>query len=233
MRAHDALERFALKAKLKFKDPSLLARAFVHSSYLNEDPAAGESNERLEFLGDAVLDLVLAEEVYRLAPGMDEGELTRRRNYVASRRFLADAARRLDMGGCLMMSRGDAKMGGRDREAALAGAFEAVIGAVFLDRGYRSAASAAMRLLGKELEQVARDGVPKDPKTRLQEYCFAHHLGLPLYRVVEETGPTHARAYQVAVDVAGETLGQGGGARLADAQQAAAKEALSRLEAEK
>lgn len=229
MSRQDELGAFAGRAGLRFRDGSLLARAFMHSSYLNENSAAGESNERLEFLGDAVVNLVLAQELFARVPGVAEGELSRRRWELASRRSLAQAARRLDMGRYLLMGRGEASTGGRERESTLGSAFEAVVGAVLLDSGYEAARAFVQLALAEDLERVASQGVVRDHKTELQELALSRGLGLPEYRTVGTSGPDHARSFEVEVSVGGNVVGRGTGTRTRDAEQAAAEEAIRQL----
>lgn len=214
---------------LAFRDPVLLQRAFVHSSYVNEDPGAGPSNERLEFLGDAVLDLVVAQELCLRCPDLAEGELTRRRADLVNHRSLARVALKLDLGRYLRMGKGEEARGGRNRESNLESVMEALAGAVFLDGGYEAAHAFVLRALGTNLERVAERGIPQDPKVELQELAQALARGLPDYRVVQTEGPEHARTFTVEVSVNGVVLGGGVGSRTLDAERAAAEEALGKL----
>lgn len=223
------LGALAERLGLSFRDPNLLRRAFVHPSYLNEAPGAGESNQRLEFLGDAVLDLVVAQELYLRCPGLPEGELTKRRANVVNRRSLALAALKLDLGRYLVMGKGEEERGGRTRESNLESVLEALVGAVFLDSGYEGARSLTLHILGTSLAAVAAHDVSQDPKVELQELAQARGLGLPTYRVVRIEGPEHARVFTVEVIVGGKALGVGIGGRTQDAERAAAEEALGQL----
>ncbi len=216
-----------------FKDEGLLRKALHHSSYLHEHPEEeGESNERLEFLGDAVLGFLVTEDLYRRSPGLAEGEMTVLRSALVSGQCLAQVARSLGLGAYLVMGAGEERSGGRDRDSNLAGALEAVLGALFLDQGYRRCRQVVRRLLGRELRRLAREGVPPDPKSRLQHALQARREPLPRYHTVEMEGPEHARRFTVAVESAGRVLGTGTGPRKALAEQEAAREALQRLEQE-
>lgn len=214
---------------VRFRDPALLERALVHRSYLNENPEAGlESNERLEFLGDAVLGFVVARWLYRRYPALAEGPLTEMRAALVRRETLADAGQRLGLGQALLLGRGEELAGGRTRAANLARAYEAVIGAVAEDGGLAKSERAILRSLGQELSEVgAREVI--DPKSRLQHLTQARWHRPPRYRVVVAEGPDHARRFVVEVEVDGDVLGSGEGASKQDAERASAIAALSRL----
>ena len=224
------VRELAEKLKLEVSDPALLEQALTHSSYLNENPDFPlESNERLEFLGDAVIALVVALELYRRCPGASEGDLTRSRAYLVSGASLARTGRRLGLARWLRMGRGEEATGGCERESNLAAAFEAIVGAVFLDGGYDMARKLLLRVFRSRMDRVVRHGIPEDAKARLQEEAQSKGLGLPRYEVVDASGPEHARVFTVCVKVGGETLGRGQGKRKADAERAAARKALERL----
>ncbi|MFQ5860574.1 MAG: ribonuclease III [Dehalococcoidia bacterium] len=214
-----------------FKERRLLEQALVHPSYLNENPGFSlGDNQRLEFLGDAFLGLVVAAELYQRHPGLAEGELTRLRSSIVRGESLARLARRLDLGQYLRMGRGEERTGGRTRPSNLTAALEAVLGALFLDQGYRAGRAAVVRLLKRELRRALATGIPKDVKSQLQERAQARGKPSPRYRVVQAQGPDHARRFTVEVVVAGgEVLGTGRGRSKAEAEQAAALKALKRL----
>ena len=202
----------------------------VHHSFLNENPEAGsESNERLEFLGDAILGFVVADRLFRTDRKAPEGELTIKRSQVVRGASLARAARRLGLGDSLLMGRGEAASGGGQRGSNLADALEAVIGAVFLDRGYRAAYQFVERTLAVELAAASIPNVPKDPKNTLQELLQADGVALPRYRVATAGGPDLAREFTVEVLVAGEVAASGSGRRKLDAERDAARTAIQRL----
>lgn len=225
----------ALEAKLpyRFKDRELLRQALVHTSFLNENPGIGVgSNERLEFLGDAALGLVVALQLYRDYPDVDEGRLTELRAHIVRRDTLARAAARLDLGEHLQLGRGEDAAGGRRRPTNLARAYEAVVGAVFLDGGFRSARAFIRKSLKEEFTALQKKGMPYDPKSRLQELIQSRWQTTPAYRLVKTEGPDHARRFTVQVVVSGRSLGTGEGRSKQMAEKEAAKQALDAMEAQ-
>jgi ribonuclease-3 len=221
----------ALGARLgiTFDDPGLLERALVHGSWLHEHPdAASGHNERLEFLGDSVISLVVSEALHARHPADDEGVLSARRASIVSAKGLARLARRIDLGDAILLGEGEAQRGGRARGALLASAFEALAGAVFLDRGWDQAREWLRALAAPELEADAPEGTLKSPKSRLQE--LTQRSGeRPSYSVVQSSGPDHAREFVVEVAVAGEVIGTGTGSSLRAAETAAAEAGLDAL----
>ena len=223
----DRLER---DLGVSFRDRSLLELAFVHSSYLNENPEAlPESNERLEFLGDALLGLAVAQDVYQRVPGGSEGDLTSLRSALVRGETLARVADSLQLGEYLIMGKGEEASGGRDRESNLAATFEALVGALFLDQGYGPARDFASRILSAEITTVASSGVSKNAKSLLQELVQERGEGPPSYRIVDVTGEDHDREFTAEVLVSGTVMGRGVGRRKALAEQEAAKSALEEL----
>jgi ribonuclease III len=225
-----------LEARLgvKFKNPALLREALVHSSYVNENPhKADESNERLEFLGDAVLGLVVADELFNAYPELDEGKLTELRTHLVRRDTIAKAGRHLGLGDSLLLGRGEEAGGGRRRPTNLAHVYEAIVGAVFLDRGLASARRFVRRSLEAEFELAADRAFPSDPKSRLQEISQSRYQSTPLYSLLKAEGPDHARKFTIEVVVDGRALGSGSGNNKQEAEKEAAAEALARLEKEK
>lgn len=216
---------------MKFKDSAVLRQALVHSSYVNENPElAPDSNERLEFLGDAVLGLVVANDLFAAYPDQDEGKLTELRAHLVRRDTLARAARRLDLGNELLLGRGEDVGGGRDRPTNLAHAYEAVVGAIFLDTGYASASNFVRRSLQVEFQALTERAFPVDPKSRLQEISQSRYQTTPVYRLVDAQGPDHARRYTVEVVIDGHALGTGEGSSKQQAEKEAAQHALERLD---
>lgn len=207
----------------------LLRQALTHASYLNETDARAVSNERLEFLGDAVLGMGIAHELYRLHPNAGEGELTRMRADIVRGSTLAAAAARLGLGDHMVLGRGEEAGGGRTRERNLAGVFEAVIAAVYIDQGYRTSRALIRRLLGPELQHVRREGAQLDPKSALQHMVQARWHEPPEYVTVEAATEEHPRRFTVEVRAAGATLGRGTGRKKSEAQREAAREAIARL----
>jgi ribonuclease-3 len=211
---------------VKFQDPELLLQALTHRSYAHEHAADGAAdNERLEFLGDAVLELIAADMLYRGDPEAGEGSLTLDRTALASTGALATAARRIDLGSFLRVGRGVEKTGGRHLDSLLANALEAVIGAVYLDLGMETAGQVFNHLRG-----APADGAVNH-KGRLQELTQADAEGVPAYRVIEASGPGHDRHYLVEVRLGGARLGKGEGSTRRAAEQAAAREAIGAFEA--
>jgi ribonuclease III len=218
---------------VKFKDASLLTQALVHSSFVNENPNDAQgSNERLEFLGDAVLGLVVADELYSAYPEQHEGQLTELRTLLVRRDTLAKAGRRLRLGDALYLGRGEESGGGRMRPTNLAHAYEALVGAIFLDQGLPAARKFVLRSLEQEFASLPVRPFPLDPKSRLQELSQSRYQTPPHYLLVEAEGPDHARRFTVEVMIDGASLGIGRGLSKQEAEKEAAREALARLEAQ-
>ena len=215
---------------VRFNERGLLHQALVHRSFLNEqDDRALASYDRLEYLGDAFLGWVAAAELYRLCPHYDEGELTRARASLVRGETLADIARSLGLGAYLLLGQGEEASGGRDRTRNLAAALEAVIGAVLLDQGEEAARSLVLRWLGPRIEAMGDSGAERDAKSALQEFLQGQGLPLPVYETVSDSGEPHDKEFVVRVLAYGRVLGAGAGRRRADAEQAAAREALAAL----
>jgi ribonuclease-3 len=213
-----------------FTNHLLLEEALTHKSYVNEQKAtAGSHNERLEFLGDAVLSLVISEQLAALLPLSSEGALSKHKARLVSEIMLAAAARRLNLGSCLRLGRGEELSRGREKESLLADALEALIAAVYLDGGMESARRVVTALLRDQLAQVAsqqhRPG-EDDYKTQVQEWCQQRFDSLPSYTVVRESGPDHDKLFEVELSVNGEVVGRGTGRSKKEAEQLAAKQAL-------
>jgi len=218
------------KLGIVFIEPGLLRQALIHSSYINENPAAVPGhNERLEFLGDAVLGLVAAGELYRSFPDLSEGELTRLRAALVRRDTLARVARSVDLGSFLLMGKGEESGGGRGKSTNLAGALEAVVAAVYLDAGLDAAGEMVARLFASEWPKLSGPEAVIDFKSRLQEIVQSRFQRTPLYRLVSETGPHHDMIFTVEVSVNSEVLGQGSGRSKKLAETEAARAALARL----
>jgi ribonuclease-3 len=224
----------ALQGRLgiSFSDLSLLQRALTHRSYLNEHPEhILEDNERLEFLGDAVLDFIAGAWLYHRFPEMDEGRLTRLRAELVRTETLARFAHRFQLGSALLLGRGEDDSGGRVRSKNLCGAFEALIGALYLDQGMHAARLFAEPLLAPALEEILTRSADKDPKSLLQEWSQATLGVTPVYRTVASRGPDHAREFTVAVMIGATICGQGSGHSKQIAAQSAAQHALDAIEA--
>ena len=213
-----------------FLDKSLLRLALTHSSLLNEHPdTVPECNERLEFLGDAVLGMAVAEELYARFPEQQEGALTSMRANIVQGETLAQAACRLDIGSHLLMGAGETGTGGRSRDSNLAAAFEAVVGAIFLDRNYEAARAFCLRVLDEEIASATPMSSPKHPKSELQELVQGKQLPTPGYRITDVTGEPHAPTFTAEVLVDGAVMGSGSGRSKSLAEQEAAKVALEAL----
>ncbi len=206
----------------------LLGQALTHASYLNEADASAISNERLEFLGDSVLGMVIASVLFDQFPEAGEGELTRMRADIVRGTSLARAAERLGLGEHIILGRGEESAGGRTRNRNLAGALEALIGAVYEAHGYRAAKALTRRLLKPELEQIRREGARVDAKSSLQHLVQARWHEPPEYVTVQEAAGAIHR-FVVEVRIAGQTLGRGEGRSKREAQQQAAQEAVQQL----
>lgn len=217
----------------RFRDPSLLDEALTHKSYANENRGAAlRHNERLEFLGDAVLSLIITEHLASRYPGMREGALSKLKAGLVSEVSLAAAARRLNLGSRLRLGRGEERSRGREKSSLLANALEALIAAVYLDGGLEASRAFVLDVLGEELQETeltrANPG-GSDYKTRLQEWCQKHRKSLPLYRTLQETGPDHRKIFEVEVIMGDLTIGRGQGLSKKEAEQEAARSALERL----
>ena len=220
----DGLDLASLETLLghAFKDRSLLERALVHSSAATEGDL--ESNQTLEFLGDAVLDLAVSEFLLRRNPARAEGELTRMRASIVSATGLSKAAGRLDLGRWIRLGRGEARSGGGKKANILADTYEAVVAAVFLDGGYEAARRLIETTFAEEI--AAADPVGGDWKTELQEFTQGRFHCTPSYALVSTTGPDHAKHFEVAIRVGGEIIARGEGANRKSAEQMAAREAI-------
>ncbi len=215
---------------VSFNDTSLLEQALVHSSYINENPDFTlTSNERLEFLGDAVLGLVVAEKLYQDFPHLNEGEMTKLRAALVRRDTLTRMARAIRLGDHLYLGKGEEAGGGRDKPANLAAALEAVIAAIFLDRGSSIARDFILRLLDAELEKVASQGAGVDYKSELQELIQDREQKTPTYQVIEAMGPDHDKRFTVEVRLGEAVLGRGSGKSKKAAETEAARSALKQL----
>lgn len=215
----------------KFKNGELLRQALIHTSYLNENPGIGiGSNERMEFLGDAALGIVVACELYNEYPDADEGKLTELRAHLVRRDTLARAAARLGLGEALQLGRGEDAAGGRRRPTNLARVYEAVCGAVFLDGGFARTRSFVRRTLKEEFAGLRSRGMPYDPKSRLQEVIQSRWQTTPSYRLLRTEGPDHARRFTVQVMVDSRVMGTGEGRSKQMAEKDAAQRALDELE---
>ncbi len=215
---------------VSFKDLSILQQALVHSSYINENPGfTPGSNERLEFLGDAVLGLIVAERLFQDFSDLSEGEMTKLRSTLVRRDTLARIAKSIRLGDYLYLGKGEEASGGRNKTVSLAGALEAVIAAVFLDQGLIITSDFVLSLLNDEITKAGNRGGIADYKSQLQEIMQAKRQLIPIYRLVEAVGPDHDKRFTVEV-IAGDTvLGRGTGRSKKSAETEAARSALEQL----
>ncbi|GMR04146.1 MAG: ribonuclease III [Thermodesulfobacteriota bacterium] len=221
------LKAFNASLPLALKDMKLLKMVFVHRSFLNEDDGAGlESNERLEFLGDAVLGAATAHMLYKKFPALNEGELTRMRARLVNRRTLAGLAGDMGLGSLLLLGKGEAAGGGAQNPKTLAAVLEALIGAVYLERGFKKTLEFIEGLLGALAEDAQKVPGWFDYKPALQELTQKIFKRSPEYRVTLEEGPPHKKTFEVEVSVDSRVLAKGKGARIKDAEQNAARKAL-------
>lgn len=216
---------------MSLPDRATALAALTHASYVNEHPDEERvDNERLEFLGDAVIDLAVSDRLMRRFPGGLEGELTRLRSGLVDEVALAAVARSMGLGELLALGRGEEQSGGRAKDSVLADALEAVIAVVFLAGGIDATFAFVDRFFAEALEQAERGG-GRDFKTQLQELVQGRLRTAPRYRVVGESGPDHAKTFTVEIECAGEKLGRGEGRSKKEAEQAAAHEALAKMQA--
>lgn len=217
-----------LEARLnyKFNNIELLKNALVHSSYANEVRGNTHSNERLEFLGDSVLSIIVAEHIFHKYPNMPEGELTRMRASLVCEKTLCAFSRELGLGEYLLLGRGEDKNGGRERDSILADAFEAVLAAIYLDGGMKAAKAHIMNTVLRDLEHYSDEDSFKDYKTTLQEIIQRNPEESVTYILVDETGPDHNKQFTVAVKLNSNVIGTGVGKSKKQAEQMAAHQAL-------
>ena len=218
---------------LTFKNKALLQRALTHRSYLNENPDYPlEDNERLEFLGDAILDFIIGEYLYHRFPEMAEGRLTNLRSALVRTERLAYFAGLINLGDYLYLGHGEDESGGRQRAAILCDAFEALIGALYLDKGVEPTRDFVYNLIEPSLEEILNSDSEKDAKSQLQEVAQSHYQLTPTYRTVNEEGPDHAKEFTVEAMIGEQIYGRGKGYSKQTAAQAAAQRALDALRQE-
>lgn len=219
-----SIEELQEKLGYSFSDENLLKQAFVHSS-----ADRGESYERLEFLGDAVLELAVSELIFLKKPEFSEGELTKTRAALVNEGMLFAVAKELDLGSCIILGKGEQNTGGAEKPSILADVVEAMIGAVYIDGGFTSAKAVVQKLMKTGVETVLSGGGLKDYKTKLQEHFHKQGVSDIKYTVYKEEGPPHDRVFFVKLHVGGEEIAQGRGSSKKNAEQRAAKQALLSL----
>ncbi|MDP2852862.1 MAG: ribonuclease III [Smithellaceae bacterium] len=233
---NDRLKRLtALQGKLQyaFRNPDLLSTALTHRSHVNENPQLGASdNERLEFLGDAVLGLCVSDLLMKKHADFDEGTLSKIRSLLVNEKPLADLAAELGLGDCLLLGRGEDHSGGRTKESLLANALEAVIAAIYLDSSFSKTKTIIKKLMGPLLNDEALNAQCFDYKTALQELCQKKYKSAPLYALLESSGPDHDKTFEVEVTVGPDIRQIGYGKSKKDAQKQAAQKAWESLHSE-
>jgi len=222
-------QEFNHRIGLGFKNQVLLTRALTHRSYINENPHALEDNERLEFLGDAVLDFIVGAWLYHHYPEMTEGELTLVRTALVRTEQLAEFARQIDLGKAIRLGQGEIISGGRRRNALLCAGFEALMGGLYLDQGIEAVEFFFEPYLSRAVDKIMIGGHPRDPKSLLQEWTQARGLEPPEYQTIKEAGPDHEKFFTVEVIVKDLVTGVGEGYSKREASKQAAKQALEKL----
>jgi ribonuclease-3 len=225
-RAAESAQDFAQRLGLDFSDMLLLNRALTHRSFLNEHPEAVEDNERLEFLGDAVLDFLVGAWLYNHFPEMSEGELTRMRSALVRTETLSEFARSINLGDAIRLGRGEDEGGGRERIAILCNMFEALVGALYIEAGMEIVREFIEPMLETGADEVLNQHNEHDAKSRFQEWAQSQGLGTPYYKTAASHGPDHAKVFEIEVIVDGTSYGRGIGHSKQTAAQAAARQAL-------
>ena len=226
------LNAFQQKIKIKFKNKSILNRALTHRSYVNESDENVKDNERLEYLGDSVLALVVNEYLFKHFEYYREGSLAKIKSAVVSETTLAKVATALNLGSFILMGKGEEMSGGKDRPSILANTFEAVIGAVYLDQGLKDCRKFVLGLLRNDIERINNLSYLRDPKTTLQEYVQKKYKMRPEYEVVDEKGPDHKKIFVVKLIINGSEVCFGEGSSKRKAEMNAAIKALNEIQKE-
>lgn len=222
------LSQLEAEIGLDFKNKDFLSLAFIHKSYVNEHEEQDQYNERLEFLGDAVLELAVTDFLYHKYPGHPEGELTNWRSALVKGKNLAKVAKKLKLGEYLLLSRGEEITGGRDKEYILANTMEALIGAIYLDKGYDQANKFIMKHIVALLEDIIAQGLHIDAKSRVQEVTQERLNLTPEYKLIKESGPDHDKIFVMGIYFGKKLAGEGQGSSKQEAEQEAARDALKK-----
>ena len=224
-----APQEYAQRLGIEFMDSLILTRALTHRSYMNEHPESLEDNERLEFLGDAVLDFLVGAWLYNRFPEMPEGNLTRLRSALVRTENLAQFAVSIQLGDAMLLGRGEREGGGRDRPALLCATFEALIGAIYIDRGIETVKVFIEPMLESATQRILHGNKDKDPKSTLQEWAQSQGLGTPFYKTVNSYGPDHAKSFIIEDYVDNVVHGSGIGHSKQAAAKLAAEQAIKSL----
>ncbi|HYM64976.1 MAG TPA: ribonuclease III [Candidatus Sulfotelmatobacter sp.] len=211
----------------EFKNKKLFDQAFTHRSYLNEIKEKLSSNERLEFLGDSIISFVVSQYLYEKYPYFDEGVLTNIRSLLVNTKSLAQIAKSLDFGKFLKLSRGEEESKGRQNQSLLADSFESYVGALFIDQGIDIVSTFLEEIFVPKAEEIAKNKSFKDPKSLLQEYVQSKKQNSPSYKVLQESGPAHARNFRIGVYINSKLIGEGLGKSKREAEENAAEKALT------
>lgn len=218
---------------VEFKDINLIKTAFTHRSYLNENNTATEHNERLEYLGDAILEFLISKFLYNKYPDRPEGDLTSFRSAIVKTDTLAETSRELKYGDFLLMSQGEENTGGRDKDYILANTFEAVLGSIYLDQGIKCCEKFLKQVLFPKIEDVVKNRLDIDPKTKFQELAQDIMKVTPHYEIIAETGPDHNKTFTMAVYLGDEQYGKGKGSSKQKAETSAAENAIKKILSDK
>lgn len=218
---------------IEFSNKLLLETSVTHRSYLNEHRDVPEHNERLEFLGDAVLELIVSDYLYRKFADRAEGELTSFRSALVRTDSLAESAKKLKIGEYLRLSRGEEESGGREKDYLLANAFEAILGAIYLDKGYEKARDFVYRTLIPKLAEIVEYRLDIDNKTKIQELAQSEYKTTPTYEVIDERGPDHDKTFTVVVKIDDKIIGKGTGSSKQKAEEKAAEVGIEYIESKK
>lgn len=213
----------------EFKDKKLYDRVWTHRSFLNESPEAAESNERLEFLGDSILSFIISSYIFEHYPHLKEGELTALRSVLTNTQTLYKFAESLDLGKYLKLSKGEESTGGRTNKTILANTFEALLGGIYIDQGITAATEFVTSVIISQIDEVVNDQGLKDPKSMLQEKTQEVHKMSPMYKIVKEEGPDHAKIYTTGVFLNNKLLAEGVGHSKQESEKNAAQNALANV----
>ncbi len=224
------LDSLQKKIKVKFNDKSLLNRALIHRSYLNEAPSDQKDNERLEYLGDSVLALIVNEYLFKRFEDYVEGDLAKIKSAVVSESTLAKVSNEINLGSYILMGKGEEQSGGRQRPSILANTLEALIGAIYLDSGLKASKQFVLGLLKRDIERIDKLSYLRDPKTTLQEYVQKKYKERPVYEVIRESGPDHQKEFTVRLVIHDSEVAQGTGNSKRKAEMDAARKILERIQ---
>jgi ribonuclease-3 len=230
IRRREALRSLEEDLGYLFERPDLLDQALVHRSYANEAGQGDWHNERLEFLGDAVLGLCVAQLLFEGQPHFDEGDMSRIRSHLVKEETLADVARSLGLGNHIRLGKGEEQSGGAEKPSILSDGFEALLGAIYIDGGFELAFRFIESIFQPVIDQAGSAAIVKDYKSRLQEYCQARYKKAPAYKQLSAEGPDHDRVFTVEIVLGARSLGKGAGRSKKEAEQDAARHALELLE---